>query len=567
WLYDENMPFEALKNLDDYASLKEEISKTLEKGQLGYFEQLVKECFLDNKNAALVCLIPQKGLAAKNEKALADQLASYKSFLSKEEISRIVSETKALLAFQQKEESPEDLKKLPTLKRKDLKRRCRTLSNIPKTVAKVPVVYHETVTNGIGYVSLYFDLGDVPVDFMPELSLLTQVLGKVDTATYPYQELDSEIGMHTGTINFGLSMYNDPENEEGYRAYLSVRMKAIYDEMSNGFELIRDMLLTSDLDNTVRLKEILVEARLRHQMKMQHMGHLIAAARCSAYQNSAGVFSDQTAGVGFYEGLKKSEEEMADCPALLSDKLKLLVHMLVTRSTLLVSYTSEKEGRAAFEKALKTFVDNIPKGRPIQKRRNFEPYGLLNEAFTTAGQVQFVAKHGEFNTKKFPFTGSLNVLRHIMNYDYLWQNIRVTGGAYGCGATFTRKGDVTMRSYRDPHLKRSVNIYKKAVDFIRNFDVDEETMTKFIIGTIGGEDTPMTPSLFDTTSMAAYMNGLTTEERQKNRDQILDCTPEDIRALADYVKDAWKKSGICVVGSESAIEKDKHLFKTIRPLI
>ena len=174
---------------------------------------------------------------------------------------------------------------------------------------------------------------------------------------------------------------------------------------------------------------------------------------------------------------------------------------------------------------------------------------------------------GDFAGKGLSYNGHMLVLQHMLNYDYLWQNIRVTGGAYGCGGSFTREGAMNLRSFRDPHLRRTLEVYRKTPDYIREFSADEGAMTKFVIGTVSSVDTPMTPTLFDSFSMKCYMNGLTEEMRQKTRDELLSTTPEDIRALEGAVRAALEDDCFCVIGSRGAVEKNKALFDHIENLI
>ena len=570
WLYDDTRPFDAYKRLAVYEELKEEVRKTEKhrakggKGK-GYFEELIEKYFLNNTFSSLVVLKPERGLTKKQDKAVEEKLAAYKASLSEKEIKALVKSTADLKAFQEAPESPEALKKLPMLKRSDLKKKTRALSNKVKKVGGCDVVCHKAVTNGIGYLTLLFDAGAVHEDELSLLSFLRQVLGRLSTKSYTYQELDNEIGMHTGNIAAGLSLYDDPDDPDGYRLYLSLRMKAVYGEMKAGFKLIKEIMLSTDFSDTDRLRDLLNEIKLQTQMMIQSGGHVAAGTRANAYFASDAACRDLTSGIGFYKGLKRIEAEFNERPHLLGERLKLMAETLITRSGFLASYTAEDEGYAPMAESLALFIEKLPEGTGFEKRQTARPYGNLKEAFMTAGQVQFVAQAGAY--KKSAYNGHLPVLRQLLNYDYLWQKLRVTGGAYGCGAAFTRRNDMSLRSYRDPHLKRTVKVYKDLPAYLETFEADEDAMTKLVIGTLGSLDAPLTPSLFDSVSMQAYMNGITDEERQKNRDELLATTAEDIRAQALLVKEALKGRYICCVGSETVIERDKALFDRVELLV
>ena len=566
WLYDDSRPFDSFKHLAVYDELKKEAAKKRRKGTKGYFEKLVEDRFLKNPFSSLVILKPEKGLAVRQEKEVADKLAAYKASLSDKEIKNLVRETRELLAYQESEDPPEVLRCLPMLKRSDLKRKARRLENKKRRVSGRDVICRKAVTNGIGYVTLLFDAAEVTEDQLPLLGFLRTVLGRLSTASFNYQELDNEIGIHTGGMGAGLTVYDDPADPEGYRAYLSFKMKAVYAEMAEGFKLMAEILKTSDFTDTSRLKDLLAESKLQTQMALQTGGHTAATTRASAYYAADGAFRDLTGGIGYYKGLIRLEREFEERPHRLGEKLKVLLETLVTRSNLMVSYTAEEEGFAPMADAFAVLAAGLPEGEPFIKRRLAEPYGNLREAFKTAGQVQYVAQEGSFS-KKGRYNGHQLVLRQLLTYDYLWQNLRVTGGAYGCSASFSRRHELALRSYRDPHLKRTLDVYRRLPAYLTRFEADDETMTKLIIGTLGTVDTPLTPTLYDGVCMQAYMNGLTQSDRQKNRDELLDTTAEDIRSQAVLLKEALKGGYICTVGSETVIDRDKALFDHVENLI
>ena len=566
WLYDDGRPFDAFCQLAVFRELREEASRPFTNGEKGYFEKLVEERFLNNAYGALVVMKPQKKLAQKREKQLNDKLRKRKEAMTPEEIRALVEETQSLIRFQQTEDSPENLKKLPMLKRRDLREKAPHYSNHNRRIGDVPVVFHRTVTNGIGYLTLLFDAGEVTEPWLPCLGLLPLVMGRVNTASYTYNDLDNEIGIHTGGISAGLSLYDDPDNAEGYRAYFHIRMKAVYGQLAKGLELIREILMSSDFTDTTRLREILMENKLQLQVALQQSGHTAASTRACACFSSEAAFRDMTGGIGFYKALGRLEKEFDERPEMLSRRLRMLQDILITRSNLLVSYTAEAEGYDRLTGDLPALLKSLPAGLPLEKRHILPPYGSRREAFVTSGQVQFAAQAGCFR-EAGSYNGHMLVLRHMLNYDYLWQNIRVTGGAYGCGAAFTRKGAMTLRTYRDPNLKRSYDVFAALPAFLETFDADEETLTKYIIGTVGAVDTPKTASMYDAACMTAYMNGLTMEKRQQNRTEMLNTTAADIRALAAPVREALAMNCLCVIGSAGRIEEDKSLFEHVEDLI
>ncbi|MDO4805390.1 MAG: insulinase family protein [Lachnospiraceae bacterium] len=568
WLYDEERSFASLRQLDAYESLRKELDGD-------YFEQMVQDKILNNPHAALVILAPRKGLQMERDRKTAEKLAAFKASLTEEEIDRLARETRELKAYQEKTDTPEDKECLPVLRREDIRREARALSNVVMKAGgefangiDPDIIFHLAPSNGIGYAELFWDIHNVPMEEVPYLGFLKAVLANVSTADHSYTDLTNEINANTGGIVFGISIYDDLKsaNASEYKVYFSARGKALYGKMGRLFDFIREIITTSEFTDSKRIYEILAGVKASLQMSMQSAGHATAASRAAAYYSSSAAFSDKMSGIGYYRFIKDLEENYEEKKEELKSHLKFLLKAVFDPKNLLVSYTAEEEGLDVLRENLPKMIEGIDNSSPWSQKVTAEPLGRLNEAFSTAGQVQYVAQCGNYLDKGIRFHGAMNILRQIMGYGYLWQNVRVQGGAYGCGASFKRAGDALMTSFRDPHLLRTLGVFAGIPDYLRDFDADEKEMTKFIIGTISGIDTPLTPSLYGMVSMRAYMNGLTYEDSQKMRDEILDATAEDIRALAKAMEAVLSDNYICVVGSEGKIAEHKELFSHVETL-
>ena len=568
WLYNEDKPFTTLRQLDAYESLREELEGD-------YFEELIRKRILDNPHAALIILAPKKGLQQKRDRKTAEKLAEYKASLTEEEIDGLVTATEDLLAYQEKTDTAEDRECLPVLRREDIGKKARELSNIECRLYEEPhegpnpvIIFHRAPSNGIGYTDFLWDIHNVPMEEVPYIGLLKAVLANVNTASHTYMDLNNEINMNTGGIVFGTSIFEDlkSENASEYKVFFSVRGKALYGMTDKAVDYIREIITTSDFSDEKRLYEIIARIKASMQMSMQSAGHATAVSRAEAYFSRTAAFTEKLSGIDYYRFIKDLEENYKERKAEIRSHLESLTAKIFDPGNLMVGYTAEDEGLDALRDNLPKLIADIESVSPWKEKVNANPLGNLNEAFCTAGQVQYVAKAGEFMSKGYKFNGTMNILRQIMGYEYLWQNIRVQGGAYGCSAAFKRAGDIFMTSYRDPHLLRTLDIYAGIPDYLRNFNADEKEMTKFIIGTISGMDTPLTPSLYGMVSMRAYMNGITAEDFQKMRDEILNATVDDIRALAPAAEAALSDNCICVVGSEGKIAEHKDLFGSVETL-
>ena len=559
WLYDDTKPFCEVQLLEGFEFLK----KALEEG---YFEELIRKYLLDNTHGAILSLVPEKGLAAKRDKELEEKLENYRKSLSDEELTRMVENTKALEAYQEAEEAPEALTCIPMLSREDIKKEITGLTNEEHHVEDSLFLYHDVCTNGIGYADLLFEIHDFDVDTVHYLGLLKSVLGAVDTENYTYGELFNEVNARTGGIAYGIEVFDDAQDTDAFRAMFAVRGKALYPEMDFMFSMIREVLTTSKLDDTKRLYEIIARVRSRAQASLASAGHSTAVLRGASYASPMAAFQDEMAGIGYYQFIEKLEKDFDSCKDEIVKNLRKVMEEVLRPENFCVSYTGERESLdvvKAQAAGIKKVLFNGQKPESVKQA----PCIKKNEAFKTSGQVQYVAQNGNFRKKGLEYTGALEILKVILSYDYLWINLRVKGGAYGCMSGFKRNGESFLVSYRDPHLKRTLEVYQGVPDYIRAFEADEREMTKYIIGTISNKDVPRTPQMQGSISKTAYFSNVTEDMLQKERNQILGAQKEDIQKLAALVEAVLSDDQICVVGSETAIEKAEDVFMEVKPLI
>ena len=559
WLYSDEKAFSHVKLIPVFEKLKELSGER-------YFEELIQKYLLDNPHGSVITLVPSKGLAARREKALEEQLQAKLEKMTQEEKEILVEKTKALVEYQEAEEEPGSEKCIPMLKREDIKKEAAGFTNEELNVDGSLFLYHEVPTNGISYLDLMFDLKNLDPEDVPYLGLLKSVLGFVDTAHFSYGELSNEINAETGGISCGVEVFDRADSTEEYKAMFSVRGKVMYPRIDVLFRMIREILNTSKLDDGKRLYEIIARVKSRAQANLVSAGHSTAVLRGASYSSPMAAFQDEMAGVGYYQFIEKLEKEFDIRKEELVKKLNVLMTKILRPELLCVSYTGERESLDTVMKQVKALKDTL---RTEAVETSSKPMSCekKNEGFTTSGQVQYVARTGNFRKKGYEYTGALDILKVALSYDYLWMNLRVKGGAYGCMSGFKRSGESYFVSYRDPHLKRTLDVYEGIPEYVRTFQADEREMTKYIIGTISGKDVPRTPQMQGSISKTAYFCGITEEMMQKERDQILNADVEDIRNLAPLVEAILSDDAVCVVGSETAIEKEREIFKEIKSLI
>ncbi|RKM54081.1 insulinase family protein [Butyrivibrio sp. X503] len=561
WLYDDNLPWINVEANETFAELKKEVEGR-------YFEELIQKYLLDNTHRTIVMLEPEPGLSAKKDEELKKKLSDYKDSLSKEEIETIVRETRELKEYQDTPDSPEDLKKIPLLKLEDLKKTSEQFVFEKKNENGVDVLFHDIFTNGIDYITFVFDLKNIESEMIPYAATLKKVIGMLDTKNYTYKDLYNEINIRTGGISGAISTYTDADDPTKFKTVFEVSVKVLHGNLSYAFDLVKEIIINSLFDDEKRISEILDEQYARMQSDLASAGHQTAAIRAMSYVSPAAIVSDSVSGIGYFRHLEKliAKFKTKDGAKEITGTLKELTKAIFRPENLLVDVTGTKAEYEGVPEQSKKFADSLITEAYDKKELVFKPV-KKNEAFKTAGQVQYVCRAGNFATKGLVYNGALRVLKVMMGYDYLWKNIRVLGGAYGCMSSYAKNGDAAFVTYRDPNLDNSIKVFENASEYLRNFDEDDRVILQYIIGAISDLDTPKTPSGKGTYGLTAYMCNAKMENIQRNRDQLLGTTKETIRGLAEYVDAFMADECLCVIGAADKIEKSKKLFDNIEQLV
>ena len=559
WLFDDMKPFIHLECLGTFAKLRKAVDTD-------YFEKLIQEYLLDNTHGSSVTVKPKRGLGNEREEALAKELSDYKASLSDEEIKKLIEDTEHLKKYQEEPSSDEDLRKLPMLTRADMKKNAMPFSNIEDELLDVKVVRHDIESNGIDYISFLFDAGDFAQSELGYLGFFTNALGLVSTEKYSYTDLANATNIYTGGISTGTASHPDIKDRNNFVFKLEVKLKVLEKNLDKALELMEQMLLASDFTDTKRLGELVAQIKARLQANLSSSGHLVAAMRSMSSFSRYALYQDELKGVAFYRSICRIEKELSESPKSVSDKLAAIAKKLFARNRMLISFTGNNEAYGNAKPSLEKVIAGFDKMSVIGNQAEVH-FNTAKEAFIDASQIQYVAKTGDFICEGYEYTGALRLLRIILSYDYLWINVRVKGGAYGCMNTFLRSGESYFVSYRDPNLSDTLDVYDRIPEYIKSFSPDERDMTKYIIGTFSALDTPMNPEAKGSRSLSAYLEGITYEQIQKERNEILNAQPEDIRRLADLVEAVLKKDSICVIGNENIIKESAGLFENVEKLI
>ena len=559
WLYDDNEPFVLLETGKIFDELKEKINTD-------YFENLVRKYFIKNKHKSIVTLVPQKGLTTLKEKELEEKLAVKKAEMSDEMLEKLIKETVELKEYQEADSTDEELECIPLLEISDINKEPRPIIGQSGKEGDITVLYNDLFTNGIAYMDIIFDCSDMPQKYHNYMGLLKHILGYVDTESRTYTDLNTDIDLNLGGFALNTGLYINSKDDRTIFT-TEIHTKMLYEKIEKAFEFIKEIVTGTKFDNYKRLKEILEEVKSRAYSSITQSGDSAAMLKSMSYYSKAYYLKEQTAGISFYKFVEGLLDGYQDRKEEIITALKATISNAFRADRMILNYAGDKE---SFEKVKKLTVQlqkYMYDKTPDSGKWEFVPK-QQNEGIKTSGQVQYVARTGNYlrTGEKAGFDGSFMVLGNIMRCEYLWNNIRVLGGAYGCNCIFTRNGDVAFTSYRDPNLQKTSNTFMNASKYVREFVADERQMRKFIIGTISSMDTPLNPSDRSNREFSMFISGTDYETLKRERTKILSTTDEDIRALAPMIEEAMNQNNICVVGSQSSIDDAADLFKEIKDL-
>lgn len=546
WLYDDNDPFTKLEYNAQFSSLKEELNTN-------YYEELINKYLLNNNHVAYVTVSPSNTLGAEKEQALKEKLAAYKASLTKEELEKLVNDTKALKEYQATPSTLEELATIPLLTREDIDDKVEPLYNEEQVLDGVKVLKHNVETNGIGYLNFCFNTKDVPNELIPYVGLLQNVLGYVDTTKYTYQNLTQEININTGGINPRTKIISIGDND--VLPLFVFETKALYDKIPFVFDTVKEIITSSKLNNKRRLMEILGENKSQRQMMLMGRGHVASMNRAFSYIRSSSYYNELVDGISEYQFIEDLCLNFETKYEEIITNLEKVIKLIFRKENLIISYTATNN---AYDKYLTDFVNSLYKEEVQKGKFEFTP-NLLNEGFRTPSTVQYVARVGNFK-EVGNYTGAFQVFAMALRYDYLWMQVRVLGGAYGCMSNFTRNGNVYFVSYRDPNLEKTMDVYMNVPNYIDSFNPSTDDLTKYIIGAIGMLDTPLSPKDKGARSFLAYLQNVTYEDLKQERHEVLNVTLDDIKALKPLIEKALNDNALCVIGNENKIE-DSKIFK------
>lgn len=557
WIYDGN-PLIHLRYEDNFNKIKAAAEK-------GYFEEFIRTHMIENTHCSLVTLKPKKGLAEEKVKDLKEKLEIYKKSLSKEELKALDDRNELMRQSQVRIDTEEEKRTIPKL---DLREISRNVEEIPQEVVKekgVTILNHKIPTSKIAYINLLFDASVIEEEDIPYLGILASMLGELDTRQRKYSQLITEINKNTGGIEFTNEVYSKDNDANEYYPKFIIKSKVISNNIPTSFELIKEIITSTKFEDGVRIKQVIQELKSKLQMRIINAGHVIAMNRVFSNFSYAMEYWNRINDGAYYEFICDLEKNLDNNIHEIKENLIRVYKTIFNKNNLIVSVVGEDEEINSVQSAINIILDELEEmecGRASYKFENSNS----TQGIITASNVQYAVKGFNFAKLGCKYSGKLKVLQNVLESDYLYPMVRLQGGAYGCYMQVLRNGNLAAYSYRDPNLSRTLDVYDDIYKFIEELDIVRGDMENFIIGTIGREYKPLTPDRKGEKAVVDYIIGRNYEDEQREKEEILSTTLEDIKAYSNLFKAGMNENHCCVVGNEKKIKENKKIFDNIKVL-
>lgn len=556
WLYDENDPF----SMFDFSNVFNELKDKL---NTNYYEEVLEKYLLNNNHKSIVIAKPSLEIQDQKEKAIKDKLCEYKKSLTEEEINNIIEDTKKLKQYQATPDTKEDLDTIPLLKKEDLSPNIIPVTNVINNIEEVKTLWHNIPTNGIAYIRVLFNIKNIPAKLVKYLGVFKTLFGALDTNNHTYDTLEQDIMINSGGLKSSIVC---PRVDTEYTPYLMLESSSLFDNIDFVLTTLKEIVLSTKYNMKNRIKEVLTMSVSGTQQSLIGAGHVKSLTRALSYNEPNYYYNDVVSGIAYFDLLNDILKDYDNKFDDLVEKLSDLAKYIYCKDNMILSFTGTCDGYNVFEKLIPNFIADFKNKEEVTEIFEFVP-NQLNEGFKAPIDVQYVALTGNFKKAGLPYTGVLQVFENAVRTDYLWKNVRVLGGAYGCMCGFNTDGTAYFVSYRDPNLGKTLDTYKGVIQYLKDFTATEEEMTKYIIGAVGNYDFPKSPSIKGLRSLMAYLNNKTDQDYLNEKTQIINATENDIKSLVAYIEAICSQNNICVIGNDKKLEDGKDIFKELKPLL
>ncbi len=557
WLYDDEAATDALKLGPVYAELRDALEGN-------FFEDLLQELVLDSEHWALVELVPVEERAADGNPGEAAELQARKAAMTEADLQRVVDQVAELRRQQEAEDAPEDRAKLPRLHVADIGDARPEPPFELDEATPLPCLHHHIATHRLAYALTYFDLSHLSFAELPYAKILCRLMQQLPTAQRTAAELDSYIGSNLGFLSFTTEVYLQESNWRLARPVLLVSAGALSEKIDALASIPREVWAETLFEDTGRIRDVLTQMRIGMEQAFLNAGHQAALGRALTYVSPAAVVSDQLAGVEFYRFLRDLLDNFDDRIDSLCDTLRDLQRRIFTSTGTIASFTGSDEDYARYWACAGTLG---LEARTVPAKELFVPAPEdKHEAFIIPSDVCYLGKAADPRALGLAVDGSWSVAANALSYGYLWNEIRVKGGAYGCGFQSVPGRRVAFYTYRDPAIDPSLERIARAGEWLEELDADRDTFEGFIVSTVSGLDAPVKPYGLAKRQDGAFLSGRPADFRAVTRAEMLAATPERLRELGDAVSRVAAEAPVCVFGGRDIIEASDASWTVINLL-
>jgi len=545
WIYDAD-PLELIAFEAPLQAVKEHASKD------GYFETLIRENFIGNTHRSTVVLVPDAEQAARTEADEKERLAAARAGMDEAELLQIVTDTKRLLELQATPDSPEAIATIPLLHRDDLDQNIRKVERNETNLNGATLLTHNLFTNGILYLDIGFDLHGLDQKYLPMASLLGSALLEMGTQKEDYVSLSQRIAKKTGGIHSSPFLSAVEGSDTGITRFF-LRSKCMAGQTSVLLDILHDVLLLPDFNNQERFKQIVLEHKSELETALVPRGHSAVMSRLKAHYNEAHWVSEQMGGIdALFFTRQLAEKIESDWPAVCR-QLEKIHAILIDREHLVINVTVDPEAMPGVLQSMEGFIGKLPNPGNFSAK-DWQPTALpRSEALTAPSQVNYVGCSANLFDVGYKMHGSALVITRYLQTAWLWEKIRVQGGAYGGMCAFDqRSGTFVFASYRDPNLAASLDVYKATGDYLEKLTLSGDELTRALIGAIGQLDAYQLPDAKGYSSCMRYLLDYTDEERQQLRDEVLATTQEHFNAFGKTLDKAFEQPAVSALCSPEA---------------
>lgn len=547
WLYG-NDPMALLGFEAPLASIKAQL-----KSNNSFFEEIIETLFLKNLHCTALIMEPDPALRGREEAEEKERLSRARSDMSASQVESVIANTRELRRLQATPDPPEALETIPSLKLADLERKNKTIPLNRLQLKGSTILFHDLFTNGIAYLDIGFDLHKLPHNYLQYLPLFGRALVEIGTEKEGFVTLTQHISQKTGGIRSQVFTSPLKRSKRG-AAWLFLRGKAMLNQTEDLVHILKDILLTVKLDNQKRFRQMLLEEKARVEQRLIPSGHHFVNMRLRAHFGEAHWASEQMGGISYIFFLRKLIRAVEkNWPELLA-ALEEILRILINRNAMIFNITLDNDNWSGIENYINDLINALPE--TVAAETDWFPEGPdALEGMTIPSKVNYVGKGANLYDLGHRFHGSSLVITRYLRNSWLWEQVRVQGGAYGAFCLFDRgSGALTFVSYRDPNILKTLEAFDQTGSFLSGGNLGKKELTKSIIGAIGDLDAHMLPDAKGYASMIRYLTGDTEEDRQQMRDEILNTKTSDFDAFADILEKVKKEGIIKILGSPSAIE-------------